>query len=119
MNKNILICEDDEGIVEAIKIVLEEKGFSVYNSLTVQDLMENIQKLNPRLILLDLWMPNLDGEEVAKKLKKDPSTKRLPIVIISASKETKRIARETGVEDYICKPFEIEYLEEVVEKYAV
>ena len=115
--KKVLICDDDDGIVEVIKIVLEEKGYKVETLGSSEDVVEKINKVKPSLILLDLWMPHLTGQEIAVELRKDPITRNIPIVIISASSNTKRISQDIKASDCLLKPFDIDDLEKVVEKY--
>lgn len=109
-NKKILVCDDDEGILDMVSFVLEDSGYEVIpekNSLNVYSLIE---KESPDLLLLDLWMPVLSGDQVLKVLKNNPGTKSLPVIIISASTEGQRIAEEAGASDFLAKPFDIDQL---------
>ncbi|MGI5827734.1 MAG: response regulator [Patescibacteria group bacterium] len=115
--KKILVCDDDEGIADIVKIVLENKAYQVVSMTRTDHIFEEVRKLRPNLILLDLWMPNLGGEEITRHLKQDQKTKDIPIVIISASKDTEQITQRIGADDYLCKPFDIEKLEKIVERY--
>lgn len=117
MNKNILICEDEEGIVEVTKIVLEEKGYNVIAVPDNTQIFDIVEKVKPNLILLDLWMPGLSGEEIARKLKNDPETKEIPIIIVSANRYTKNIAEDVGADNFLEKPFDIDALEKIVQQY--
>lgn len=110
INKKILICDDDPGILDMLGIILEDTGYEViteHNSLQVSHI---IQHLLPDLIILDLWMPVLSGDQVLKNLRQDPKTETLPVIIISASREGRQIAYEAGATDYIAKPFDIDEL---------
>jgi CheY-like chemotaxis protein len=109
-NKTILICDDDEGILDMLDLILSESGFDtipVKNSLQIYD---TIEKQHPDLILLDLWMPVLSGDQVLRALRKNPETNNLPVIVISASREGKRIADEAGANDFIAKPFDLDQL---------
>lgn len=118
MSKNVLICDDDEGIVDVASIVLEEAGYEVHTVNNSEHLIEEVKKHKPSLILLDLWMPHLSGEEGTKLLKSDPETKDIPIIIVSASKNTAEVAQKSGANGFLCKPFDIEELEDAVAKYT-
>jgi CheY-like chemotaxis protein len=118
MKKSVLLCEDDEGIIDVARIVLEEKGYNVVALTKCTNIMDIIHKVKPNVILLDLWMPDMSGEEVAILLKNNPATKNIPIVIVSASKDIQRVASTTRVNDFLSKPFNIEDLENIVEKYT-
>jgi DNA-binding response OmpR family regulator len=114
--KRILLCDDDDGILEVTQIVLEEQGYEVIAWSQCDDI-EAIAAQHPDLILLDLWIPELGGEEIARRLKADSRTKAIPIIIVSANKDTEKVAKQSGAEDFICKPFDIDYLETKVASY--
>ncbi len=117
--KTVLVCDDDQGILDIIKIILERAGFNVHTLVNPRNIFDLVDEINPNVILLDLWMPNLSGEEITKVLKNTDKTKDIPIVIISASNQTKEIAKEIGADDYISKPFDIREIESVVMEYTV
>jgi DNA-binding response OmpR family regulator len=115
-NKKILICDDDEGILDMLELILEDSGFSIIavkNSLQIYD---EIKKAQPDLIVLDLWMPVLSGDQVLRSLRKSPDTTQLPVIVISASREGQRIANEAGANDFIAKPFDMDLLVSTVKK---
>ena len=108
MPKNILIADDDPGILEVVKIILEEDG--EYRVVTVSDgsKVESVIKQDrPDLILLDIWMPGMDGRELTKRLKSDPKVKNTPILLISAYDDIEGKAKEAGADGFIEKPFDI------------
>lgn len=117
MNKTIVVCDDDEGILEVVKIVLEDKGYNVVPLSNPEKVTDTIKKVNPDLVLLDLWMPILNGDTITKSLKQNSETKDIPVIIVSANKDTSAIAKETGADSFLCKPFNIDELEQVVEKH--
>lgn len=114
--KYVLACDDDVGIVEVIRIVLEEKGYKVKVTTNSEEIFSLIKRKKPDLIILDLWMPGLRGEEVVKKLKGNKETATIPVIIISASRDTEKISQEAGVQTFLSKPFDLEVLEEAVDK---
>lgn len=115
-NKSILICDDDRGILDATKMILEEKGYSVFLLDAKENIFRQIEKIKPMLILLDIWLGEINGEEVANRLKKNKKTQKIKIIILSANRLTKEIATRIKAEDYITKPYDIEELEKKVEK---
>lgn len=115
-SKRILICEDDEGITEVAQIVLETMGYEVMIQNDSTNIYTRVEEVKPDLILLDLWMPGLSGEEIAHHLKNQASTKHIPIIIMSANKDTAQIASQTGAEAFLPKPFDIVDLENIVEE---
>lgn len=112
----ILVCDDDPGILEVIKIILEENNIEVVTASGGKGIQKLIASVKPDMLFLDLWMPGIEGEEITKILKRDPKTKKIPIIIISALNDTKDIAKKVGANDFISKPFTIEGLLEVVQK---
>ena len=115
--KCVLICEDDEGITEIVQIVLESSGYKVVVDSDSTNIYQRILEIKPDLILLDLWMPGLNGEEITILLKADPQTRRIPIIIMSANTDTAQIAKQAGAEAFLAKPFDIVALENIVETY--
>jgi DNA-binding response OmpR family regulator len=117
MSKKILIAEDDEGILEAMKIMLELEGYEVKTTVdgkAIHDMKEEL----PDLLLLDIWMSGMDGRDICKYLKSQEYTKHIPIILMSASKETEKTAREVGADDFLAKPFELDELVAMVDKYT-
>lgn len=106
--KKIIICDDDEGIIDVLEMILEEVGhtvISVNDSLKVQDL---IQKEQPDLLILDLWMPRLSGQEVLRQLRNNSGHGKLQVIVISASRDGEQIATAAGANQFIAKPFDLE-----------
>lgn len=115
--KKILVGEDDQSILEVIKIILEGEGFEIFAASDQENLHKLVNNHIPDLILLDIWLSGQDGGQIAKKLKSTNHTKHIPIILISANNETPKIAEEAGVEDFILKPFDIDDLLNLVKKY--
>ena len=108
-NKRILIADDDEGIVDAVTMILQIMGYEVdftYDGGTVLEAVKN----RPDLILLDIWMSGHDGRDICKKLKSDPDYKEIPILMISASRDIRQSALDAGANDFMEKPFEMDSL---------
>ena len=118
MLKKILLCEDDEGIIEVVKIILTEKGYDVVKLYDYKGVVKQVKKIKPDLIIMDLWLPEISGEQATKILKNNPATKKIPIIILSAHQNGLKIARSSGADDFLNKPFDISDLEKMVDKYA-
>ena len=104
-----MIADDDPGILDAVEAMLEFGGYEVSstpNGATVLELESNF----PDLLLLDIWMSGTDGRDVCKQLKAQPKTKDMPIIMISASTELERSAKEAGADDFLEKPFDMDEL---------
>lgn len=114
--KKILVADDDSAIVEALTLMLEDAQYQVIATTdgnSVPDLLAE----KPDLLLLDIWMSGIDGRTICAKLKADEKTKDIPIIMISANKDTQGIAKEAGANDFLTKPFQMDDLLEKVAKY--
>lgn len=116
MSKRILVCDDDAGILEVTKIILEENGYIVKTLSSGKGIQKQIKDFKPDMLFLDIWMPGIDGKEITTILKRDPESQNIPIVIVSALNDTKEIAKETGADGFLSKPFTIADLLSIVEK---
>jgi len=103
----ILIVDDEKDIVKMIDYNLKKEGYRTIARYDGEDVLDAVAKEHPDLILLDLMLPGIDGLEVCKKIKNDPKTSALPIIMLTAkSQETDKIVGlEMGADDYITKPF--------------
>ncbi|MCD8741017.1 response regulator [Mucilaginibacter roseus] len=116
MKRKILICDDDEGILEMLEMVLDAEDYDVtteQNSLKMFDRMAQVQ---PDMLILDLWMPVLSGDQITAKVRSTPAYQHLPILIISASRDGAEIAKNAGASAYLAKPFDIGDFMDAVEK---
>ncbi len=116
MNKKVLICDDDEGILDATRMILEDAGYHVDILTTCAGFREKVKKYKPDIMLVDLWLPGISGEEAASQLKKDPSLSKIPIIIMSANRETEAIAKKVNADAYLCKPYDISDLLATVQR---
>src|SRR5262249_8294226 len=116
MARPILIIEDDPDIAEAIRYTLEARRFETRVAVTGwEGLSASFDKDRPpRLILLDLLLPGMSGLEVCRRIRREPSTATIPIIMVTAkaSETDFANARDAGVDDYITKPFSIRDLME-------
>jgi CheY-like chemotaxis protein len=114
-NKTIMICDDDAGILEMIVIILEDSGYHVIAEQNSVNLYQLIELEKPALLLLDLWMPVLSGDQVLMHLRSNPETQDLPVIVLSASTDGAKIAKDAGANGYIAKPFDIDDLLDRIE----
>ena len=101
---NILVCDDDKEIVNAIEIYLEKEGYKIYKANNGKEALNIINKEEIHLVILDIMMPELDGISVAENIRED---KAMPIIMLSAKSEDydKIKGLNVGADDYITKPF--------------
>jgi CheY-like chemotaxis protein len=111
--KTILVADDDEAIVDSISAILDMSGYEVLFVNDGTSVMQAV-KAQPDLILLDIQMPGHDGQAVCRQLKRQASTKDIPVIIVSASMDVRDKAQQVGADDYLEKPFEMEALQQKV-----
>ncbi len=118
MQKKILIVEDEESLLKLESILLTTKGYLVQGATTGLAALEAVADEPPDLILLDVMLPELDGFQVCEQLKKQPETKNIPIILLTARKTPEDVARgeAVGADQYITKPFKSAMVMEVIEK---
>ena len=118
MTNKILLIEDELDLVEVTKMRLKKSGYEVISALSGEDAFAFLQKDTADLILLDLLLPDMRGEEICKKLKCDDRLKAIPVILFSASaSDIPKVAKEVGADDYVTKPFEPEDLLGKVKKF--
>ncbi len=117
--KKILIVDDEQDIVESLKFVLEASDFVCYCAYNGEDGLKLAKELVPDLIILDVMMPKINGYKISRLLKYDNKYKNIPIIMITArsQEEDKLIGEETGADEYITKPFDLNEVVNKVKKY--
>lgn len=117
--KKILIVDDEQDIVESLKFVLETADFNCYCAYNGEDGLRLAKEIVPDLIILDVMMPKINGYKISRLLKYDAKYKNIPILMVTArsQEEDKIIGEETGADEYITKPFELDEVVKKVEKY--
>ncbi len=103
----IMVIDDEEDIIDLVKMLLEEAGHQVFTALSGHEALQILYRVKPDLILLDIMMPGLDGMELIKILKIEESTASIPIAMLTAKTDynDKMAALQEKAIDYICKPF--------------
>ena len=112
MAKKIFIVEDELDFLSTLRERLEFEGFVVATAVDGEEALKKIPQEKPDLILLDIMLPEMNGYQVCRELKSNPETKTIPVVVVTAkSQESDKFwAKETGADDYLTKPFEMEEL---------
>jgi len=105
MQASILVVDDDVNICELVRLYLEKDGFTVTAAHDGETALSLFRRSRPDLVVLDLMLPNIDGMEVCREIRKTAST---PIIMLTAKGETldKILGLEMGADDYLVKPFE-------------
>jgi two-component system phosphate regulon response regulator PhoB len=105
--ERILVVEDETDILEVIEYNLKREGYRVTGIKNGHEALRRIRRETPELVVLDLMLPGMDGIEVCRQLKRDPLTRSIPIIMVTAKGEESDIVLGLGVgaDDYVPKPF--------------
>ncbi len=109
---NILIIDDEEGFLELLRQTLKERGFDVITASNAVSAGVMISSSLPALILMDINMPGINGLQACEAIRRNPNTKDVPIIIISAlsSESDIRRAKKIGISEYFVKPVDLSKL---------
>ena len=116
---SILIVDDNAQNLKLVRVVLANEGFDVLTASNEEDALQLLLTVTPRLILMDIQLPGMDGLELTRRLKADPATEAIRIVALTAyaMKGDDEKAFAAGCDGYITKPIDVERLPEVVRSY--
>jgi DNA-binding response OmpR family regulator len=108
----ILVVDDDPDILDLLSFNIERAGFECVVAADGAEALAIVQTRNPDLIVLDIMLPGVSGVEVLKRLKYDPETRRLPVIMLTAKGEEvdRVLGLELGADDYVTKPFSVREL---------
>jgi len=103
----VLVVEDHPDLLQFLDLVLTRHGWDVITSSSGREALDKLKYTSPRLILLDMWMPGMDGFELARFLKRCPHYRDIPILAVTglAGFDSRELCLEAGCDDYIAKPF--------------
>lgn len=119
--KKIVVADDEPFILSALQDTLSE-DYSVYTASNGKEAIKIVEKVMPALVILDVMMPEMDGLEACKQLKKNKETASIPVIILTAKGQITDIEKgfKSGADAYVVKPFSparlIEKVEEIFEK---
>ena len=110
--KRIALIEDDQDIAFTVRLNLEREGYTVTHYASGQDGLEAVQRGSADFVILDLNLPDLDGLTICRELRRDPATKNIPILMLTArgSERDRVTGLELGADDYLSKPFSVREL---------
>jgi CheY-like chemotaxis protein len=119
--KKVIIVDDDTDILEAVSILLRDEDYvvvGVSDEDEAQAIEQLVKKEKPDVVLLDIFMGNVDGRELCKMIKSNADFKNIPVILMSAHTKTEDSAVKSKADAYISKPFEITQLIEIVDKFV-
>ncbi len=115
----VLCIEDEPDMIELLQLLLQRQGLEVTGARGGKEGLAMVEQSPPDLILLDIMMPEMDGWEVYNRLKQNPKSRHIPVIVVTAraqASEKVTALREAGVDDYITKPFGPTQLLESIER---
>jgi CheY-like chemotaxis protein len=114
----VLVVDDDDVIRQLITVNLELEGFEVIPAVDGQDALDKVKDAQPDVVTLDVMMPRVDGWEAAERLRADPETAHIKVILLSARAQESDIQRgeRIGVDAYLTKPFDPDELIDVVRR---
>ncbi len=117
--KKILVVEDEESLLKLESILLTSKGYEVTGVSNGLAALEALAQSRPDLVLLDIMLPAMDGFEVCQRIKSDPATRDIPVVMLTAKKSREDMARgqQVGADWYITKPFKSANVIETIQRF--
>jgi two-component system, OmpR family, alkaline phosphatase synthesis response regulator PhoP len=112
MTPRILMVDDEKDIVDLVAYNLEKEGYETLKALDGEKALQLVRTKTPDLVVLDLMLPGIQGLEVCKRIRKDPETASIPIIMLTAkgAEIDKIVGLEVGADDYITKPFSVKEL---------
>ena len=116
MKRKVLVIDDDPSIRDIFQIIFERAGYAIEIKEDGKDILKN-KYTKPDIFLIDKQLSGLDGLDLCRFLKMQPVTKDIPVIIVSASPDIAVLAKNAGADDYIEKPFELNYLLALVERH--
>jgi DNA-binding NtrC family response regulator len=116
MKQCILVYEDDQDLLDLSKMILEQRNYKVETRLYCDDIISDISLVKPDLILMDLWIPEIGGENAIKLMKNHKATQHIPVILFSANVGIEDIFKRTNADGFIKKPFEIHEFIDTIER---
>jgi len=118
--ERVLVVDDDAVIRQLICVNLELEGFEVHTAEDGQDALDKVRDVDPVVVTLDIMMPRLDGWETAERLRNDPETAHVKVILLSARAQEADVRRGKGigVDAYLTKPFDPDELIDAVRRLA-
>lgn len=117
MGLKLLVVEDDEGIREMLNTVLSYEGYEVVMAKD-GSILDDLDTIRPDIIFLDEWLCSEKGSDLCRKLKADPRTSSIPVILLSALMSVEQFSVQAGADGFIRKPFDLEDLNEVISRFA-
>jgi len=114
MKEKVLLYDDDADILDVCTTILKMRGFEVLCKSDCRSLQEDIETYKPQVILMDNWLPDIGGVKAIQQIKATPAFSKIPVVFFSANSHVEELAKESGADYMLKKPFDIDQLESTI-----
>ncbi len=114
MKQCILVYDDDQDLLDLSKIILQQRNYQVETRIYCDDIIDDIRLVKPDLILMDLWIPEIGGENAIKLMKNHKATQHIPVILFSANAGIEDVFKRTNVNGYLKKPFDVTHMLELI-----
>jgi two-component system cell cycle response regulator DivK len=116
-SKKVFVFDDNADILELCTIILEDAGFEIKTSSTSNQIVDQVMAYMPDIIFMDNWLPDVGGIDATRELKGHPTLKDIPVIYFTANNDVKSLAEQAGADGYLSKPFDIQELENIINKH--
>lgn len=114
--KCVLIYDDDLEILDVCKTILNSENYRVETVANCENIISDIDKIQPDIILMDLWIPTIGGENAIQCMHENEKTKGIPVVLFSANDEIEKISERVNANAFLKKPFDIHNFKLTIEE---
>jgi len=119
MTATLLLVEDDPDIREGLQELLQQEGFAVVPAANGQDALTLLGQMPPpACVLLDLWMPVMDGLQFCQTRSREPALLGIPVILLSADRNLRQVAEQAGAQGHLRKPVDLEELLQTVRRFS-
>jgi CheY-like chemotaxis protein len=117
--KCVLIYDDDVEILNVCKAILQLSDYRVETIQTCENVISDMLRVQPDIVLMDLWIPSIGGENAVRSMRENPDTKDIPVVLFSASDEIEKISKRVNADSFLRKPFDIQTFRDTIKEYVL
>jgi DNA-binding NtrC family response regulator len=117
--KCVLIYDDDLEILNVCKAILNSENYRVETISSCENIISDINKMQPDIILMDLWIPTIGGENAIQCMRENEETKHIPVVLFSANDEIEKISERVNATAFLKKPFDIHTFKETIQEHIL
>ncbi|MEO8819892.1 MAG: response regulator [Ginsengibacter sp.] len=116
--KCVLIYDDDQEILNVCRAILDDENYHVETIAQCENIINDLENIKPDIILMDLWIPQIGGENAIRLMKENDGFKHIPVVLFSANDEIEKISDKIKASAYLKKPFDIMAFRETIKTYV-